>query len=420
MSLCYHRWHFSCIVACALIISLGISQGVAAQDFFPVLIGPTGTLRDGSLDGEAPVYAGSADCGVFSSEGATSSQLGIRGIAPSFFSDRIGLSLALTASSSTLRFTSRPETGLFVPDPETGKVIETPREFQLEYVSEGIGLQLLGTVKVTEGFYVAAGPSLMAQTSGIASQTDHLTGSDHISFADGQPVRTMTEGATYTATPLLASGIIAGYGLLPLSGRLSLFLEASGEILLTSPVQEADWKTMSGGGSLGLMVVFNSRKQNVEERPSDPSPPLVHTPSQDTIAPPLPALQASIELYGVDAANNRQAKLAVHFEEIDRRMIFRIPHRIPFERAASFSDMPHNNRDLFSFDSLLQSDNHKADSWIWSFLGSRLSEDETAYLSINIPDDLEERQPLQQVQTWMVEEWELSANQVRVGRVSTS
>lgn len=390
------------------------------------MIGVSGGIARGLIEGTPPIYANSVDCGMFSSGTITAQRLGLRVVFPSLITAKFGLIIEPAWYSTTATFSEQADQGTWVFDSDVSEATEIEREFRLGVTTQSLDLALLGTYRVSDVLSVGLGPVIGYNFSQEVLQTDQILGPGDLSFADGQTMRTMIEGPQYTTRPLSIGLEVRASAVLPLSTRFSLLPEVQGRYNGLSTVREAEWQTLQFGGNLGIL--FRLAPQNYV--PQAPLPPLADFP-ENPIPPPAPLenitalptpmppqLSAAIEVYGI-IGETRQDQIRVHFREVDHCKAVYLAPTVAF--AANSTDLPaqyqrtaQNTRP--NLDSLNTLAPQTLQSHLLDVVGSRMQRNRMASIVLH-PHNTNQKlgqQQAKRVQEFLVQHWSIDANRVSI------
>ena len=388
-----------------------------------IIAGISGGISRGILEGEAPIYSGSPDCGTFSSGTLASRQLTLQLISPDLFTGHIGLSIkpGLRELTSTLTQTSDQGTWLFDADAEDATEIE--REFRLETVTLSIDLALLGTYRLSDQISLGVGPFIDYTLHQETNQIDQILGPGDLSFSDGQRSRTMIEGIAYSSRPLQFGVEAAGSLTLSMSSHFSLLMEPALRFHLGSPVMEAEWQSLEVAGNLGLLYRFS---------PSTPSPPRLNLPDpplpppgppvEDTVlAPPFsppPTLSATINVYSLREGTRRD-DIRVRFRETDRCRLVRLAPAVRFDEGKTTlpeqyqQERSHHQPTLDSLISLppLELQGHLLD-----VVGLRLQRNPRGQIVLHHDGSRAATERVEQIHSYLSNYWDIETD--RIGKSS--
>lgn len=389
------------------------AHSLRSQSFFPVIAGLTAGPSFGLVDGTAPLYGGSGDCGSFSDGRLSSTGVEIEFSLPSFFSSRFGLSLRPGWRSSSLRFVGG-RSNVWVYDPDGEGAIAEEREFRLEAVTQRVGMGILGTYRIGDQILFGLGPEIGYHVAQTVRQTEHILAPGDHAFPDGQSERVMTEGPSYT--PGRTGLGLVGFGGLsvPFGRQVSFRLSVTASADLLSPVREAEWRSLSFGGNAGIIYTF-AKKERV------PPPPVPDIAEPTGPPPPLLRLSASIDVFGL-VGEERHDTITSRFREKEYCRSVRCLPFLPFDQGAS--DLPavyrENGGDSalpLSFDSLASLDPFSLQRRILDLAALRLGYDPESRIVLHPVGGSAEwgRARCERVREYLVRVWGLPEEQVAIG-----
>lgn len=337
------NWRYLPYLSSFCVLLLLCTPSLCSQAALPVIPGIIVERSVGIVSGTAPLYGGSGDCGQFASGTFSSFGAGMSVSFPTFFWPQLGVRLRSIWRSSTYQFSARPENPPWVFDASVDRAREIEREFQLESAAQTLSLGVQGTYRLGSHIAFALGPEVGYRFAGSTQQTDHILGPDDLAFPDGQTVRPMVEGGTYSpnrwALGLVGSGSVA----VPIGPRLAFLLEGTVAANLLSPVVQEEWKGLSFGGSVGFLL------HPPHEKKPPPHLPDIVEPSFPP-SPPAPSFQLSarIEVYGLEG-EHRHDTITSRFREKEYCRSVQCVPRVLF--VAGSADLP----DSYAQDSSAQS-----------------------------------------------------------------
>lgn len=375
--------HFTRTIFLLLLASIVVTR-VEAQPASSAtfMAGPTIGLASGFITAGVPVYAGSFDCGEFTSGRSTSSSLGLAVLFPSFFSDRLGLGINLSGSALWNRLTALPAEPLRVFDADVGEPVTLDREFRLKTTLLQGSLELSARYRITDRWSASIGPVLGFQGFTTASQTDNILGPGDYRFPDGQSEHPMEGGEVLHSSPLLFGAVVSSGYTLPVGRTTVLLPELVLAADLTSPAKDRVWRTLSVGGRLSLLFDVSPSTPPVHAHRDQPRPVETHEP-----APKHPLLTASLELYGLDANNSRLPIATVRVQEVLYRQHAPLLPVIYFDHdSAALADryvrLTRSAADSFSMEDLAGLDLLEIQHQALNVIGYRLRADRTLRLSL--------------------------------------
>lgn len=389
------------------------AHSLRSQSFFPVIAGLTAGPSFGLVDGTAPLYGGSGDCGSFSDGRLSSTGVEIEFSLPSFFSSRFGLSLRPGWRSSSLRFVGG-RSNVWVYDPDGDGAIAEEREFRLEVVTQRVGMGILGTYRIGDQILLGLGPEIGYHAAQTVRQTEHILAPGDHAFPDGQSERVMTEGPLYT--PGRTGLGLVGFGGLsvPFGRQVSFRLSVTASADLLSPVREAEWRSLSFGGNAGIVYAF-AKKEPI------PPPPVPDIAEPAGPPPPLLRLSASIDVFGL-VGEERHDTITSRFREKDYCRSVRCVPFLSFDQG--MSDLPAVYREnggdsapLPSFDSLASLDPFSLQRRILDLAALRLGYDPESRIVLHPVGGSPEWGGLrcERVREYLVRVWRLPEEQVAIG-----
>lgn len=394
-------------------ILLLCSVSLRAQSPPPVILGLTAGPAFGIVDGTAPFYGGSGDCGSFASGSFSAVRVEGEIVFPSFFSSRFGLSLRPGWRSSSVRFVGG-KSNVWVYDPDGERAVAEEREFRLQAVTQRVGIGILGTYRIGEQILFGLGPEIGYHVAQTVRQTEHILSPDDHAFPDGQSERTMTEGPPYTPGRV-GLGMAGFCGLsVPFGRRASFRLSVTGSADLLSPVREAEWRSLSFGGSAGIVYAFAKRERI-------PPPPVPDIAEPTGPPPPLLRLSAAIEVFGL-VGEERHDTITSRFREKEYCRSVRCVPFLPFDQGSS--DLPPFYRRgggdsalLPSFDSLASLDPFSLQRRILDLAALRLGYSPESGIVLHPAGGSSEwgRARCERVREYLVRVWRVPEEQVEIG-----
>jgi outer membrane protein OmpA-like peptidoglycan-associated protein len=266
-----------------LLLPLALLGAIAQQTSAPIFLGPSFGYSLGIQTGSIPVYAGSADCGLFESSFFDPSTVhgifgGVQLSLPELFSDHFGLSAQVAYQSMWGTMQASPVDTQATIDPYTGDSISLDRNYQFALESQTLQLDLLASFH-SKGWGISVGTGFGYRLNVQTEQTDHITGPGELRRKDGP--RIMTEGIVGIKKPFGFGITLAGSHAFPAGRRVMLVPEIAVRAELLSPLKDAYIHRFNLDA--GLAVLFDLA-------PAAPPPPQVVPP------PPVPRLFASIQL----------------------------------------------------------------------------------------------------------------------------
>lgn len=321
----------------------------------------------GGVSGPASIYAGSPDCGTFSSSMFSAQDVRLTFGMPELFSPTFGLMLAVRRRSERHTYTHRPAFATWVFDNSTEDAIATEHELRLETTTRSVNLGAVATLRLGERLTVGAGPDLAYRVGFDYEQTDRILGPGDVAFPDGLATRAMPEGPVYTVRPF-------GFGLdafaattLPIGSRLSFRCGLDLHADFISPVNEADWRSFAVGINAGLLFDLFPAERPAPSLPNQPEP----LPPPEPV--PLRRLSASIDIYGLDGGKRTDVITTV----LDERDIQRTVRIIPvlfIDREISEVSSGATPATLPTLDSLARLDPVSLQERLPDLIGLRLAE----------------------------------------------
>lgn len=401
----------ACTLLALCLVAAGSSPAQQRDSSGQVLFGPVLGMNWGWESGRIPIYAFSSECGEFRSGTTRVISGGAILSFPSLFSDNLGLSLGAGVAWSTGRFIGQPAEPTSIVD--GNRLIRLEREYYLDHEFFRADLDVLGTLRPFTYLELGAGLTAGFIPSISFTQTDNILGPEDYSFLDGQRSHVMDEGKI---AQLRRSGAHFGpklhiASMLPMGRELWMQPALTAQADLLSPVQDLSWQRISVGARLA--VLFNLA----------PAPDTAEPPAD--IPPAAPLLNASIELYGIDAEGNSQPVAAISVDERLYRQHTPLLPLLYFDRDAA--SLPVRYRSLtpaatytFSLDSLgvlgiMEMQLHALD-----IIGFRLRNDSAATITLAGSTSREEspslaRSRAETVRSYLIRAWGISPSRIVFG-----
>lgn len=365
------RWRLAVI---ALLLHAPIVS-LTAQDTLRqrILVGGMAGYEVGWELGRFPVFAGSPECGEFTSGSASSLFGGIGFSYGSLFSERLGIAMRLSWGEAEGAFIAEPHEPLVIVDTARGLLPQVQHEYRFNSTWEMGRADLLLDYRPLDRLSLRPGVWLGIRRSAQLTQSDNIVNEPLYRFDAGATERPMLGGEQLTVTSLALgfSGSITYH--LRMTPWLWLAPELSFHGEVTSVASNAAWRTLTAGGGIGVMFDLTPR----EPAPPPPAQPLADTSSNPPPAPPRASLRASLDLYGIDESGARLPSATIRINEVLHRVRAPLLGPIYFDRGSS--ELParyvryrRDDADRFSVDSLADLDLDALHAHALNLLGVRM------------------------------------------------
>jgi hypothetical protein len=297
------------------------AAGVATGQVHGVRVGVEGGALVSTVSTAVPVYAGSGECGEFTSMQGNGVVGGVRITLPALFGGGFGATLRLGyAASATASAVAAPEPlVLFLNEADTA--IEIPREYRLELDEERLELALSLAYGVTERWSIAVGPWIATRLATTVRQVERVSpvtvNGESYTLDSG-----VTERPIDFPTPFAPSSIVGGVSLstwyaIPF-GRFLLEPTITLDVAPISSVRDLDWRELRAMFTLPLSYgIGGDTTAAIVD-----APVAVPVDSPATAPTVVSTLSASLELIAVDDLGGRIAVAPVTvFETIERSRV---------------------------------------------------------------------------------------------------
>lgn len=359
------------MIACVAVIGVVRAQSPR--------IGVEAAIVGGVTATAVAVYAGSPECGEFSTGSHLGGAAGLRLWLPTLFGKDIGFALRAGYSTSSTTASADPSEPLLIYEAETDEVVEIPRSYELELAERRVEGSLLVTLALAPRLSIAAGPWLGVRTSSELRQFERITPSS----VAGEPTYSFDSGRTERPldrpTPLAPSRFVGGIAL-----AASYQLALGNRFLLepTLTIDATPFSSMSGGpwrelrASFAIALSYDLGADSVTTAvvvdiaaPTTPTP----TTTQAKLAVPS-RIDASIELGAVGRSGDPATAAGVTVYETLERVRVGLDPRVPFEAGSAQLPIIYrmDDRGLFDPDSLALADARSLEDRALDVIGWRL------------------------------------------------
>lgn len=267
----------------------------SAQQSPRVVLGGFVRAGTGWSGSRVSVYAGSPECGTFSSGSAREAAAGVT-LELAELLGSLGLSATMSFDRSIILLSTPPPVPTRIVDERSEALVELQREYRREIVEHRVGLDLLARLDLGSGLAIALGPSLYSAILATAEQNDNVTGPGRFRFADGQSSRPM-DGSHGSAASTAVFGLVLEAERRFTVGALTVSPFASVRGDLTSRLADGSLRTIQL--SAGVRALFDPASHR------DRSPMAVSS-TESAVTERVPPLRASIAIYGIGERGTRQ------------------------------------------------------------------------------------------------------------------
>ncbi len=362
--------------------------------------------------GSVNVYAGSPDCGAFTSGSGSGIRLSGLFNTPRFLGEwGLGLRMSYISRTEEMETTPLDPQGARNND---GDLIYLDRRFRLISTSDAIELEVKGLRELWPGLSAGIGAFAGYRFADNISQIDTIVGGD-IGFDDGRRQRTMIEGERLTSNPFMLGFVGGGSYELPIGKRSMLLPHASIRVDLLSAVDNGSWRGIGFGGGLALMF-------DVAPAPEAPVEPV--DPVQVAVENVPPRITASIDARALDEEGNTLPAAVVNVTEVYYRLYSPLMPIVYFERGSSLIPQRYvqygpEGAASFAVDSLARLSPIDASHHALNVIGSRLRKDPGATVTLVARSSRDESPGLslaraQSVRSYLATTWGVDTNRMAI------
>lgn len=358
-----------------------LGQGEGTEEGSNFWLGPVIEGRFGIDVGSVPVYAGSFDCGEFSSGHSFAVSIGDVIFLPTLFSERAGLQSAISFSFASGTLSTDPIDPIRRLDTETGELVDVDQEYRLNATTASAMFDLQGTLRFSNRIGVGFGGFISTRLSSDITQTEHILAPDNIRLSNGLKENEMPGGTRPEAKRIGFGPLLSATYSLPLGERSRV---VSGLVIrpdVATGLQEYSWRRIGIG--LSAAVLFNLSPKEPPPPAERPSPG--EAPDDVPESPPL--LTASIRMVGVNDRGEEipSARIDV-FETFYRRHVPLIPAAF-FEEGRSelperYVRLDRDRIEDFAPGDLVETDEVGIQQQILNVVGRRLVERRDATITL--------------------------------------
>ena len=266
----------------------------------PFLVGVGVGFGGGIQLGSVPVYAGSLECGTFTSGGLWGPQVGVTFALPEIGGTAFGSSLGLWWRRTEGVMAADPVDGQKVVDPGSSELVTLDRAYLLRTTRDAATLDLLATwMPSSSGSHwtFGVGASVSLPLNFQVTQTDTVKGPGSIAFNDGRRSHLMTGGADLSSALLSFGPVLTAGGRFPLGDKLFVQPSLALHFDAISSVESYGLRDLRGDATVSILFDLS------------PAPPL---------PPRKPSLTASIAIEGMndrgDPVGRAEVTVAEHLQ----------------------------------------------------------------------------------------------------------
>ncbi len=417
-------------LCCLALLLAGGANVTRAQDSVraPLRVTVAPGYQLGAATAAIPVFAGSADCGQFTSGTSSATAFGVSIALPSVLSDRFGLGIHfgwMTATTRLAQFANEP---IYVYTASSSDRLGHARRVDHEYRLSGswnmLTCDLFAQWRFGTALSIAAGPWAGNRFGATVASTEALVNEPEFRFTGGRVEQAFHDGpAIHPRTLSYGVGANLTY-LLPLSAQVHLVPELAFRADLASAVEDYSWRTYSVALNLGVAFDFGPAS-------TTPLPPIVvhdTTVLQTTQTVDRPAkstrLRASLDLYGVDESSRRLPAATIHVHEVLYRQRVALLESIYFDKNSA--ELPERYVALsttavagFSTDSLFGLDPLTLHRQALNLIGDRMRKHPEAILTVAGSISKGERASLAEararaIRRYLMDVWRIDSQRVVV------
>jgi outer membrane protein OmpA-like peptidoglycan-associated protein len=363
---------------------LAAAQDRASQDRAPgrsSVIGAGGYISLGLQSGIFPIYTGSPECGLFTSEDVITGWVGAIYSRPSYFNANLGFTARLGWEGATSLYTAPPDDIQRIVDTTNHTLTQIDRVFRYEAAIRAVMLDLFARYE-TGRWGFEAGPRVGYRYAARFRQTDNVTGPGDASFADGERQHDMALGGVFTVNRFaLGLGAVISYAL-PIGGNRMLVpgIVFTGDLL--SIVKEQEWRSISIGAGAALQFDISPKA------PPSPPPPVV----AETPAPRR--LEVGLKIRGMNAQRQVTTEAVINVRNVLYRQHAPLLPLVFFDAGSAtiperYVQLSSNASARFSMMAVPDMSQIEINHSVLNIIGTRLRENSAARLTLqgSVSDD---------------------------------